>query len=107
MVLGLLPPAKEVCEGYVFTGVCLSTGGRACMAGGRTWQGFVRGRVCVWWGHPWWGVCDEGHAWQGACMAGRACMPGGMHGGGRVWQTPRDTVNERAVRILLECILVL
>ena len=21
------PPAKEVCEGYVFTGVCLSTGG--------------------------------------------------------------------------------
>ena len=26
-----LPPANEVCEGYVFTGVCLSTGGgRAC-----------------------------------------------------------------------------
>ena len=24
----LLPPANEVCEGYVFTGVCLSTGGR-------------------------------------------------------------------------------
>ena len=23
----LLPPAKEVCEGYVFTHVCLSTGG--------------------------------------------------------------------------------
>ena len=23
----LLPPAKEVCEGYVFTRVCLSTGG--------------------------------------------------------------------------------
>ena len=23
----LLPPANEVCEGYVFTGVCLSTGG--------------------------------------------------------------------------------
>ena len=22
-----LPPANEVCEGYVFTGVCLSTGG--------------------------------------------------------------------------------
>ena len=28
-----LPPANEVCEGYVFTGVCLSTGG------GRVWQG--------------------------------------------------------------------
>ena len=27
-----LPPANEVCEGYVFTGVCLSTGeGRAVM----------------------------------------------------------------------------
>ena len=24
----LLPPANVVCEGYVFTGVCLSTGGR-------------------------------------------------------------------------------
>ena len=24
-----LPPANEVCEGYVFTGVCLSTGGSA------------------------------------------------------------------------------
>ena len=28
----LLPPANEVCEGYVFTGVCLSTGGS-------TWAG--------------------------------------------------------------------
>ena len=27
--LHFLPPANEVCEGYVFTGVCLSTGG-AC-----------------------------------------------------------------------------
>ena len=67
------------------------------------------------------GLC----AWQGVCMVGR-CMAGGpcvagvvggMHGrgyawwghawqGGRVWQIIRDTVNERAVRILLECILV-
>ena len=31
----LLPPANEVCEGYVFTGVCLSTGGYLphCMLG--------------------------------------------------------------------------
>ena len=31
----LLPPANEVCEGYVFTGVCLSTGGCLphCMLG--------------------------------------------------------------------------
>ena len=37
--------------------------------------------------------------------------PGGMHGcsgGGHTWDMTRygDTVNERAVRILLECILV-
>ena len=46
-----------------------------------------------------------GHAWEGACMAG------GMHGGGARHATPpgqtlRDTVNERVVRIPLECILV-
>ena len=40
----LLPPANEVCEGYVFTGVCLFTGGgvhgrRACVAeGDHVWQ---------------------------------------------------------------------
>ena len=53
----LLPPANEVCEGYVITGVCLSTGGGGCMAGGHAWQEDVGGR--------------QGHAWQG-----------GMHGGG-------------------------
>ena len=37
------------------------------------------------------GMCD-----RGVCMAGR----------GHAWQILRDTVNERAVRILLECILV-
>ena len=75
------------------------------------------------------GMRDRGRAWQGACMAG------GMHGRGCAWwvgmrgrggmrgdgggvcmaggaqMAPRqilwDTVNERAVRILLECILVL
>ena len=29
-----------------------------------------------------------------------------MAGGRRAWQILRDTVNERSVRILLECILV-
>ena len=43
--------------------------------------------------------------------SGGACVvaPGGVRGssgGGRAWFFPRDTVNERAVRILLECILV-
>ena len=44
----LLPPANEVCEGYVFTGVCLST-----------WGGGVRG--FIWWGA--WMVLFGGHAW--------------------------------------------
>ena len=77
-----LPPANEVCEGYVFTGVSLSRG--------RAWQGR----------HAWQGGMHveggRGHALQGACMAG-----------GCAWQILRDTVNERAVRTLLECILVL
>ena len=29
-----------------------------------------------------------------------------LGGGGRAWQILRDTVNERAIHILLECILV-
>ena len=34
LLLPLLPPANKVCEGYVFTGVCLSTGGFAlCLWG--------------------------------------------------------------------------
>ena len=54
-----------------------------------------------------------GGVWlQGACMV----VGGGMHGcpgegacvvaGGDVRRIRRDTVNERAVRIILECILV-
>ena len=45
--------------------------------------------------HAW-----QGHAWQGVCMAG------GMHDWGDAWQIPRNTVNDQAVPILLECILV-
>ena len=39
---------------------------------------------------------------RGACVAGGHVLQEGGH----VWQILRDTVNERAVRILLECILV-
>ena len=50
----LLPPANKVCEGYVFTGVCLSTGGHV-------WQR---------------GVCVA----KGACMVKGACVAkGGVH----------------------------
>ena len=63
----LLPPANEVCEGYVFTGVCLSTPGGVCMvAGGRAW--FFGGACMVFLGGRMWlfrGVCgfSGGHAW--------------------------------------------
>ena len=73
--------------------------------------------------------CRRGHGRrEGVCMAGGmcgngACMVGGVHGMGGVhgrghvwhkgscmactlWQILQDTVNEQAVRILLECILV-
>ena len=90
-----LPPANEVCEGYVFTGVCLSMGGgmHGCSQGGHAWLLWGWG-----WGHVWllrgcawllWG----GHAWLlwgamcGCC--GGTCVVAlrGVHGcsGGHVW----------------------
>ena len=71
----LLPPANEVCEGYVFTRVCHSVyrgsmhGWQCVCGGGHAWQGGMHGR-----GHAW-----QGGSWQGACIAG-LCMAGGMHG---------------------------
>ena len=66
--------------------------GGTYMAGGHAWQGGVCGRSC---------------AWQGIMHGG------GMCGGGHACHTcPPPThyeirsVNARAVRILLECILV-
>ena len=53
----LLPPANEVCKGYVFTGVCLFTRG-TWVAGGNAWQG-----VCM----------------VGACVGEMATAVGGMH----------------------------
>ena len=95
----------------------------ACMVGGHVWQGAcvaggMHGRGGVWQG----GMhsrraCMTGdvhgrgvHAWKGVGMFGGGMCGrgvGGMHGEGRrAWQIQRDTVNERAVRILLECIIV-
>ena len=66
-------------------------------AGGCAW---LLGGVCV--------VALGGHVWLlwGACvvaLGGHAWLPPG----GCVHWIRRDTVNERAIRILLECILVL
>ena len=125
-----VPPANEVCEGYVFTHVCLSTGGMrgrgvcmagGCMAGECAWRGACmavgasvavgcmhgRGHVWQWGQHAWQGgMCGSGgdqHAWQG----GMCGMVHGMHATPQqISQDTVNSVNEWAVRILLECILV-
>ena len=92
---------------------CLSVhGGRGC-----AWRGGH-----AWWGHVWQGgVHGGGCGGWGACMVGVGwghTLQGGVcgRGGGHVWQGVacmacpqqilQDTVNERTVHILLECILV-
>ena len=59
--------------------------------------------------HPGGGSASRGGLTPGGRSASRrVCLQGGLHLGG--WADPpwilRDTVNERAVRILLQCILV-
>ena len=67
--------------------------------GEHAWQGGMHGRgSCMAGGHAWQGgMCSRGACMVGACETGGACIPQQI-----LW----DTVNERAVRILLECILV-
>ena len=82
--------------------VCMVVGGMhgwgVCMvAGGHAWLW----EVCVVVG----GMCGcRGHAWLsgGVCGCRGVCVVAG----GRVHGIRRDTVNELAIRILLECILV-
>ena len=95
-----LPPANEVCEGYVFTGICLSTGG-ACVAGGACTVGGAcvvedvhgRGacmvRTCMMggmcgWGSAWPG--GGGSAWPGGMYGGGTCVVGACMAGGHAWQ---------------------
>ena len=75
----LLPPANEVCEGYVFTGVCLSTGGGGV-------HGMHAPQACMFQRHacpprhtPW--TCmPPGHACPRACpLPGHACPPRHAH----------------------------
>ena len=71
----LLPPANEVCEGYVFTGACLSTQGACLVAQGSCVV--AAGGECV--DAPRGGMrgcsgcmhgCSGGHAWL---LRGRGC----------------------------------
>ena len=117
-----LPPANEVSEGYVFTGVCLSMGG--CLPLARRGVRHPLGRTPLG-RHPWddtpWvnnplgrhpppvlpSACWDTHT-PVQCMLGyihppTQCMLGYRHlQPSACW----DTVNKRAVRIPLECILV-
>ena len=91
------------CGGCMVAGGMCGCGGACVVVGGMHGWG-----ACV--------VVGGMHGCRGVCM-----VVGGMHGcrgmhggGGHVWWQvggvrgiQRDTVNERAVRILLECILVL
>ena len=56
-------------------------------------------------------VCPQGGGEWACVVAGGVCMVAGgacvVAGGEGVRRIRRDTVNERAVRILLECILVI
>ena len=117
---------------FLQVSVILSTGGVRGCQGGHAWllggmhgcggACVVAGGACVVaWGCVW---LPGGHAWllggmhgcRGACMVagGPAWLLGGWHVwlGGCAWLSAgmhriwRDTVNELAVRILLECILV-
>ena len=74
----LLPPASVVCEGYVFTGVCLSTGG-ICLCS--------RGNVCHTHTHthtradtPLPSACWDTHT-PAQCMLGYTHPPCPVHAG--------------------------
>ena len=95
--LSFLPPANVVSEGYVFTPVCDSvngggmcgcSGGACMVAPGGVCMDAPRG--CAW--------LLGGHAWL---LQGGAYMVAPK---GHAWDAMRygDTVNEWAVRILLE-----
>ena len=66
--LEYLPPANEVCEGYVFTGVCLSTLGGACVVLFGGCVVLFGGCMVLFGGHAWfyWGACVV--LFGGACM---------------------------------------
>ena len=88
-----IPPANEVCEGNVFTGICLSTGG--CLCPGVSVQGvFVQEGFCPGGGLRAGGLCTEGSLSVWVSVQGCLCQGDLPYG------------KERAVCILLECILV-
>ena len=100
------------CRGAcVVAGGCVVARGHAWLPGEHAW---LPGVACMVAGgdggmHGCWGACmvAGGHAsLLGACIIAGEGSVHGCWGMGGVHRIRRDTVNERAVRILLECILV-
>ena len=99
-------PQNEVFEGYVFTGVCLSTGEslRLCPGGSPSRWGFRPG------GFLSGGISVQGVSVQWGVSVHRALCPGGLCPGGYLsrglCQGDPPHGNEWVVHILLECIIV-
>ena len=97
---------QRSCEGYVFTGVCLSTGDVCLVQGGACFQGVcARSGGCLLPGVCTWsqgGVCSRGHLVWGVSALGGVSQHA-------LRQTPPQgrRLLLRTVHILLECILVL
>ena len=123
----ILSPANEVCEGYVFTGVCLSTGGLGLCPGGgvsvqgiSVWVGLCLGLsgFCSGWslsGALWFlfrMVSVQRCLCLGVSLPGGSSPKGSLSRGISVWRglchrpPPSPYGNVQAVHILLECILV-
>ena len=116
--MSFLPPANEVYEGNVFTGVCLSTGGGVSIQGGSLTRGSLYRGVSVQGGslsrgslskgglYPG-GLCPRGCLSIGVSVQGGLCLIGSLSRGGLLsGRPPPLSGKERAIRILLECILV-
>ena len=96
---------------FLQVSVCPHGGGVRGFIWGRVWfysggmRGFIQGgmRGFIQGGHAWFYL--GGHAWfyWGACMV----LFGGHAWFFQFFRIQSDTVNKRAVRILLECILVI
>ena len=92
----ILPPANEICEGNVCTGVCLSTMGACMVRGACVVKRGMHGkrRVCMAKGACIVnGECTWEYVWQKGGMHGKggihgrgACVTRGMYGRGHAWQ---------------------